>query len=104
MPTRRPGRTPSLASYGRTANRIGTPIALVTAARHTPLARRAQVVIHLPAATPKNTAAGGHVSLLPMGSLFEVSMGLFLELVIVQLMTERGITAEQMFERHANLE
>jgi 6-phospho-3-hexuloisomerase len=39
-----------------------------------------------------------------MGSLFEQSLGLMLDIVILQLMDELGMDAEQMFTRHANLE
>jgi D-arabinose 5-phosphate isomerase GutQ len=39
-----------------------------------------------------------------MGSLFEVTLGLLLDLVIIQLMDELGLDGDQMFTRHANLE
>lgn len=44
------------------------------------------------------------VSILPMGSLFEQTLGTLFELVVVQLMREMNITAKEMFERYANLE
>ena len=98
------GRTAALVGYARTARRLGCPVVLLTATGASPLGRLADLSLRLPAATPKHAAAGGPASILPMGSRFELALGLCLELVIVQLMAERGVTARTMFRRHANLE
>jgi D-arabinose 5-phosphate isomerase GutQ len=40
----------------------------------------------------------------PMGSLFEQGMFLLLDALIVMLMEKRDVNADEMFDRHANLE
>jgi 6-phospho-3-hexuloisomerase len=39
-----------------------------------------------------------------MGSLFEQSLGILLDVLILYLMESENINAGQMFARHANLE
>ena len=46
----------------------------------------------------------GFRSVQPMGSLFEQSLLICLDYVILILMDKTQITAEEMFARHANLE
>ena len=60
------------------------------------------VVIHAP--TSKSDIDTGFRSVQPMGSLFEQSLLLCLDYVILILMDKTQITAEEMFTRHANLE
>jgi 6-phospho-3-hexuloisomerase len=47
---------------------------------------------------------GATVSVLPMGSLFEIAETIFFELVVLKLRERFGETAETMRERHTNLE
>ena len=47
---------------------------------------------------------GTKVSVLPMGSLFEIAEAIFFELIVLKLRDEVGETAETMRERHTNLE
>jgi len=44
------------------------------------------------------------VSVLPMGSLFEIAQAIFFELVILKLRDRLGETADTMRARHTNLE
>ena len=46
----------------------------------------------------------GKVSVLPMGSLFEIAETIFFELVILKLRDRVGETAATMRARHTNLE
>ena len=58
-------------------------------------------------AIPAQTMAsdqGGAVSVLPMGSLFEIAQAIVFELVILRLRERTGETAETMRARHTNLE
>ena len=53
----------------------------------------------------KKAAGGGQsMSSQPMGSLFEQSLFLLLDALIVMLMEKRDVNADEMFDRHANLE
>ena len=53
------------------------------------------------AQTMANDIGGG--SVLPMGSLFEQALLLYLDSLVVALMDRLGITAEQMERVHFNL-
>jgi 6-phospho-3-hexuloisomerase len=39
-----------------------------------------------------------------MGSLFEQSLLIFLDLIVMRLMEKRAIDSSAMFDKHANLE
>ena len=56
------------------------------------------------ASTPKLDQQPVRQSIQPLGSLFEQTLGLLLDIVIMQLMVDLAVNAEQMFTRHANLE
>jgi 6-phospho-3-hexuloisomerase len=62
------------------------------------------VVIQVPAPSPKADRSGDVRTVQPMGSLFEQSLFLLLDAIVVELMQRRKTTSEQMFRRHANLE
>jgi 6-phospho-3-hexuloisomerase len=98
------GRTQAMVGYAEIAQKIGARIALITIDPESTIAQKADSVIVLPAPTPKLGNDSQGQSVLPMGSLFEHSLGLFCDLTIVELMRELNLSAEKMFERHANLE
>ncbi|NLE44480.1 MAG: SIS domain-containing protein [Chloroflexi bacterium] len=98
------GQTASLVGHARCARAAGAHIALITATDRSPLATEADTVIVIAAPTPKLAEDSGLRSIQPMGTLFEQSLGLLLDLVTVQLMDELRLTPTQMLARHANLE
>lgn len=98
------GRTPSLVAYAGIARAQGAQVALITIAPESPIQEQADLVVRIPAHTPKLADGGGVVTALPMGSLFELALNLLLDLVTVQLMDALGIDEQAMFARHANLE
>lgn len=98
------GRTPSLIQYARRAKELQARLALLTIDPHAPLAEAADCIVAIQAPTPKLEQAAEFHSIQPMGSLFEQTLGLVLDIVVVQLMSDLAISAEQMFARHANLE
>lgn len=98
------GRTASLVHYATRACEEGAQVALITAARDSPIAQQAGCVVQIPAPTPKLADSGTGRSVQPMGTLFEQALGLLLDLLILQLMGDLDASAEQMFARHANLE
>ena len=77
--------------------------AVVTAQLGSATACNANHVLHIPAQTMANDLQGS-VSVLPMGSLFEVSMMLAFEMLALRLRELKGETAETMRARHTNLE
>jgi 6-phospho-3-hexuloisomerase len=99
------GRTTSLLVIAGVARRQGAKILLFTTDASSPLAELADYRVVIPAPSIK-TAEGisGLVSVQPLGTLFEQSMLILCDSLILGLMQRTGINAAQMFERHANLE
>lgn len=106
------GSTESVLSIARRAIAAGARLALVTGAVFAPLTQAAALRVLLPPTMPSagaaapNPAAGPDVPALlqPMRTLFEQASLLLLDLVVLDLMAERGTTAAEMERRHANLE
>jgi 6-phospho-3-hexuloisomerase len=98
------GQTASLVGYARRARNLQAQVSLITTTASSPIADQAACVVCILAPTPKLLGSDMSLSIQPMGSLFEQSLGLMLDIVILQLMDELGMDAEQMFTRHANLE
>lgn len=99
------GETGSLATLADKAKRLGVTVALVTANPDSTIAGLADLVVAVPAPTPKAHGELDSVaSEQPMGNLFEQGMFLLLDALVVFLMDQTGISSERMFERHANLE
>ena len=98
------GSTSSLVSSANKADAIGTTICLITIDENSPIAQVAEVILTIPAPTPKIDRDLGFRSAQPMGSLFEQSLLLTLDAIILLLMERTEKTPESMFTRHANLE
>jgi 6-phospho-3-hexuloisomerase len=98
-----PGDFTTIEALMNIARKAGAKTAVVTAQAGGGAARRADVVLHIPAQTMANDQTG-KLSILPMGSLFEVAMMLVFELVVLRLRDRLGETLETMRARHTNLE
>lgn len=96
------GSTKSLAAMAEKAKSLGAQVGLVTIMPESTIGKLADIVVKLPG-VPKE-ASGGRESIQPMGSLFEQSLLLFYDALVLRLMDRQGITADMMFQRHANLE
>lgn len=96
------GETKGLVSMAQKAQSLQANVAAITVVPDSTVGAIASTVIHVPAATKEagTTAA----SIQPMGSLFEQSMLLVLDAVILRLMERTGQHAYAMFGNHANLE
>jgi 6-phospho-3-hexuloisomerase len=98
------GRTASLIQYARRAKDLGANVGLITADSRSEIAALADLVVEIPAPTPKSNRLSNRSSFQPMGSLFEQALGILLDVLILYLMESENINAGQMFARHANLE
>ena len=98
------GSTGSLVTSANKAQAVGATICLVTIDENAPIGELAAVVLTIPAPSPKIDRDLGFRSVQPMGSLFEQSLQLILDALILLLMERTGKTPESMFTRHANLE
>jgi 6-phospho-3-hexuloisomerase len=113
-----PGDFATVAALADIARKAGAKVAVVTAQPESNLARAADHVLHIPAQTMADDQGaddqaaddqgagdrGAGASVLPMGSLFELSMMLVFELLVLRLRDLLGETAETMRARHTNLE
>lgn len=98
-----PGAFSTVLGLMGVARDAGATTLVVTAQPRGEAARRADLVVHLPAQTMADDR-GGRVSVLPMGSLFEAAQLIFFDLVSVMLREQTGQTPGQMRARHTNLE
>ena len=98
------GRTASLVSAAARAKELGATVVLVTIDPASFIGELADVVVRIPAPSPKAANGGASESVQPMGSLFEQSMFVLFDIIVMLLMSRTGLTADQMFTRHANIE
>jgi len=98
------GETSSLVAMAQKAKKIGAAIATVTICPSGSVGTLADLAVTIPAPTPKADVNKEFKSIQPMGSLFEQSLLLFLDAVILRLMEKQGKDSNTMFTRHANLE
>ena len=98
-----PGDLQTTKALMEIAKAAGARTGVVTAQREGGAAKRADAVLHIPAQTMADDQ-GGKTSILPMGSLFEVSQMLVFEMLVLILRERTGETAEAMRARHTNLE
>ena len=99
------GRTASLLAIAGQAQRQGARILLFTTDATSPLAGMADHRVVIPAPSYR-AYKGGHnlTSVQPLGTLFEQAMFILCDSLVLGLMQRTGVSAVQMFERHANLE
>jgi len=96
------GETAITCHRARQSQRVGAQVAAIVAAEDTPLGSKADIEVVLPA--PTKQRPGGAGSRQFGASLFEQSLLVFLDAVVLMLQERRGASAESMFARHANLE
>jgi len=98
------GETTSLVAIADRAQKLGGRLALVSVFPQSSIGRLADCIVRIPAVSPKAAGADANSSIQPMGSLFEQSLFLFFDLLILDLMEKIGSDSTAMFGRHANLE
>src|ERR1700712_3267322 len=98
-----PGDLPTVSALMTVAKNTGARIMLITAQPESKAAQIADDVIVLPAQTMADDGDSSS-SLLPMGSVFEIAMLLFFDLIALMLRDQTDQTADQMRRRHTNLE
>ncbi len=98
------GETMSLVAAAGKAKDIGATLCLVSIFPQSSIGKLADIVVRIPASTPKGETKTPPLSIQPMGSLYEQTLLLFLDALILRLMERTGANAADMFTRHANLE
>jgi 6-phospho-3-hexuloisomerase len=97
------GETKSLVSMAKKAKSIGGTIAAVTIVPESSIGQLADNTIKLPG-SPKDPDEGDYTTIQPMGSLFEQTLLLFYDAVILRFMEKKGLDTNKMYGKHANLE
>ncbi len=97
------GETKSLVSMAEKARNLGATVAAVTIFPESTIGQLSDFAIKLPG-SPKDKADGDYKTIQPMGSLFEQTLLLFYDAIILRFMEKKGLDSTTMFGRHANLE
>ena len=79
------GETPMLVEHAAKAKKVGAAIMLITTSEASSLAVLSD-------------------SVQPMGSLFEQSTAILLDIIVLCLMEKHGISSDDMYRNHSNLE
>ena len=98
------GETGSLVAMAKKCCNMGIALATVTIFPNATIGKMADVTVVIDAPTAKSEETTATTSIQPMGSLFEQSLLLYLDSMILRLMELEGATSEIMFKLHANLE
>ncbi len=99
------GRTPSIIGQAQRACELNATVALITIAGESPVSQYADHILRIQASSPKLAdAEAASVSVQPMGSLYEQSLGILCDVMVGLLMEELGTDPGLMFARHTNLE
>lgn len=96
------GETQSLAAMTEKAKSIGALVVSITTNLESTIGQLADIGILIPAQAKADSASGK--SIQPMGSLFEQSLLLFYDALILSYMEKKGLESGKMYGRHANLE
>ncbi|ERN52300.1 6-phospho-3-hexuloisomerase [Alkalihalophilus marmarensis] len=96
------GETGSMAAMTKKAKGIGATVVAVTINPDSTIGNLADIQIEIPAQAKAEGTSGK--SIQPMGSLFEQSLLLFYDAVILRFMDKKGLKSDVMYGRHANLE
>ena len=95
------GETPMLVEHAAKAKAVGAAVMLITASETSSLAALSDSMITIDASS-KTTRSDA--SMQPMGSLFEQSIAILLDIIVLCLMEKHGISSDDMYRNHSNLE
>ena len=98
------GETKSMVNHAIKAKEVGAKVALITINTGSTIAKMADAVVEISAVSPKSAVQGAVKSIQPMGSLFEQSEGIFMDIAVMMLMERNNMDSDTMFGRHANME
>lgn len=97
------GETKTLVAIAEKAKRLGGTVAAVTISPESTIGKLADIIVKLPGA-PKDQKLGDYKTIQPMGSLFEQTMLLYYDALILRFMEKKGLDSNIMYGKHANLE
>ena len=86
------------------AKKSGASILMITAQPSGQCSKFADFILKLPAQTMADDQGEKRSSVLPMGSLFEGSLFILFEVMILKLINKLNVKSEFMRSNHTNLE
>ncbi|MGU3471840.1 6-phospho-3-hexuloisomerase [Paenibacillus sp. D51F] len=95
------GETKSLIPMTQKAKSLQASVAAVTISPQSTIGKLADITVTMPG-SPKEQQ--GNQTIQPMGSLFEQTLLLFFDAVVLRIMEIKSIDSQTMLSRHANLE
>ncbi len=105
------GKTISTLNVAKTAKEMGIKTVSITSYDDSPLAKVSDCVVEVRGRSPNKEndyvdrqLTGEHEPLTPMGTLFELTVNVFLDAVITQLMKIYKKGDHELSQRHTNLE
>lgn len=93
------GSTPALLDVADTGHTLNATILALTGHPGSPLAQRATQALTIPP-----LLSDGGSGMQPLGTLFEQSLGIVCDALVVDLMHRLEVTIDAMRARHANIE
>jgi 6-phospho-3-hexuloisomerase len=98
------GETRSLVATVGSAKALRAGIALVTTEPQSTIGKAADLHLQIQAAALKSSSTPDNPSVQPPGSLFEQSMLVVFEAIVLRIAERRRMDSDQMLLKHANLE
>ncbi len=99
-----PGYVSTIDALRSVAQRDGATVLCLTAQPDGRTSSAADEIVYLPAQTMADDSESKATSILPMGSLFELVLFVFSEIVVLELLKRTGKTFGEARDRHTNLE
>jgi 6-phospho-3-hexuloisomerase len=99
-----PGELSTVLALMGQADIAGGKTAVITAEVSAIAAKRAGLVLTIPAQTMASDQVAGQRSVLPMGSVFEGALFVVFEMMVARLRELLSVTPEVMRARHTNME
>lgn len=98
------GETNSVVTNCKNAKELGAEVISITASDESSVAKLSNTIILIPTTTPKAPERKGIASIQPMGNLFEQSMLLLTDIIVMNLMEKSNIDSNDMYKNHINIE
>ena len=106
------GETPSIASLGEIAKKLGSKLAVITSNKDSTLGKISDIVMVVPGRPKEDVIYEdyharrmiGYPQLAPLGTIFEISALVFLDAVVSELMVRTGASEAELKKRHTVFE
>jgi 6-phospho-3-hexuloisomerase len=106
------GETPSIASLGAIAKKIGSKLAVITSNKDSTMGKISDIVVIVPGRPKEDVIYEdyherrmvGYPELAPLGTIFEITALVFLDAVVSELMVRTGASEAELKKRHTVFE